>query len=72
MNNPTEYILVSEGSPIEDCSRFSNLEWGKDTARKQAEATRLAQTIYQLVPVYQVDVKVTYEFPITEAKLDRI
>lgn len=72
MNNPTIYVLVSEGDEMESWSKFSNLNWGQEQARKQAEALHLVQIVYQLVPIYQVDVKVTYEFPITESKLDRI
>lgn len=66
MKTPQEYLLVTEGEHVKDGTVFSNLDWGKEEARRSVEVSRLRQIIYKLVPVYEVDIKVTYEFPIKD------
>ena len=66
MEKPTVYILVSEGERCHEGTEFINLDWGKEEANKAARGQHMRQTIYKLVPVYEVDVTVTYDFPIKE------
>lgn len=70
MNDPTIYIVCSKypitAEALEESEIFSNLDYGKELAIKCARASHKPHTIYQLVPIYHVDVKVNYDFPITE------
>lgn len=59
MNNPQLYVLVGEGDSVQDWHVLSNLDWGKTQAVKTLESTRLKQTIYKLVPVYEADLETT-------------
>lgn len=70
MNTPQRYWLVAEGEDIKEGVYFSNLDWGKNEAVARAKHSKLSQLIYQLVPVYGVEVKVTYEFPVKEHNSD--
>ena len=70
MNTPQRYWLVAEGEDIKEGIYFSNLDWGKNEAVARAKQAKLSQMIYQLVPVYGVDVKITYDFPIMDYSND--
>lgn len=59
MDNPVEYVLVGDGDHPENWSKFSNLDWGKAEAIKNAETLGTTQIIYKLVPVYQASTLVT-------------
>lgn len=71
MTTPQHYLLHAEGEDLKyESVHFSNLAWGKEEAVRRAKLDKISQTIYQLVPVYLVDVKVNYEFPILEYASD--
>jgi hypothetical protein len=60
MKNPDQFLLLAEGAPLpQPC--FSNLDWGKDEALRRAQELGVSQTIYKLVPVHAVEVRVTRE-----------
>lgn len=60
MKTPDQYLLLAEGDPIpQPC--FSNLDWGKSEALTRARELGISQTIYKLVPVHAVEVRVTRE-----------
>lgn len=60
MKNPDQYLLLAENAPLpQPC--FSNLEWGKSEALTRARELGISQTIYKLVPVHAVEVRVTRE-----------
>lgn len=73
MNSPTVYVTCPANEVMnsiegERCQVFCNIDYGKDLARKNAEASGAPQVIYQLVPVYLVEVEVTYNYPVKEFK----
>lgn len=64
MDNPTAYVLIADNDVLdpERWHTFSNLDYGKEQARKSADS-RIGgrQVIYKLVPVYVAYLKVTTE-----------
>lgn len=64
MKTPDLYMFASNGGGVPD-GAFSNYGWGQEEAVKRAKASGKDQVIYQLVPVYRVEVKVTHEYVIT-------
>lgn len=62
MDNPSSYIMlqsIDDLSNYEGVDPFSNLDWGKEQARKMADATGKPYIIYKLVPVFEVHVETT-------------
>lgn len=64
MNTPELYLFAPSNGEIPD-GAFSNFSWGQEEAMKRAKASGKSQVVYQLVPVYQIEVKVTHEYLIS-------
>lgn len=67
MQEPNLYVFYPTDGGLPS-GVFSNLEWGKTEALKRAKATSKSQTIYQLVPIHSVEVKITHEYIVSPEK----